>query len=124
MAAVERFRATHSNVSSLHVMAFLYVCENEGLNVSELAHVCTMSRPTASRIVRALASPERRQGLIECRRNPADRKGRLLFLTEKGLRLRAELDWLIRERRTIILNQDRPKQDPAPHLIQTNGCSG
>ena len=106
LEALERYRAAHANVSTLHVVAFLYVCENEGLNVSELAQVCAIGRPTASRIARSLAAgrPGGRSedGLIECRPNPRDQKGRVLYLTERGRQLRNQLETLISERRAIL----------------------
>ncbi|MBU1538165.1 MAG: MarR family transcriptional regulator [Alphaproteobacteria bacterium] len=80
------------------IIAFLYVAENEGLNLKELAYTCGFTDSTASRTARSLAAAGSRDalppafGLLEVRLNPADRRGRTLHLTEAGRRLRDQLD--------------------------------
>jgi DNA-binding MarR family transcriptional regulator len=84
-------------------MAFLYIAENQGLNVTELADICRTTTATASRTARALMIEGAMDalppffGLVEARPNPQDSKGRILFLTKAGRRLRDELDDLIRQ---------------------------
>jgi DNA-binding MarR family transcriptional regulator len=108
LEALETLRAAEPAISLTHVLAFLYICENEGLNVSELASVCHTTIATASRTARALAAPETPDGLrpaagwVESRPNPTDSKGRVLFLTDEGRRLRDRLDLIIREREPIV----------------------
>jgi DNA-binding MarR family transcriptional regulator len=107
LEALELLRSAEPAISLTHTLAFLYICENEGLNVSELAAVCRMTIATASRTARALTAPgapdslRPSPGWVESRPNPTDSKGRVLFLTEEGCRLRDRLDRIIRDRQTI-----------------------
>lgn len=100
LEALEVFRRVHPAISIIHVLAFLYVCENEGLNVSELAGLCRTTCATASRTAHSLSEGlEDAAGLIsplvEIRPNPRNPKGRLLFLAPAGRSLRDELDRII-----------------------------
>lgn len=107
LEALERLRKVEPHVTFMHALTFLYVAENEGLNVSELALVCRTSRATASRNARGLGDKNAPgalapyAGLIEQRQNPATAHGRLLFLTAAGRRLRDDIDALIGEQRRI-----------------------
>jgi DNA-binding MarR family transcriptional regulator len=107
LEVIERMRRCEPALNLTHILTFLYVCENEGLNVAELALICQTTRATASRAARALtAQGDSRSlapyaGLIEQRHNPNYAHGRLLFLSEQGRRLRNELDAVIAERRPI-----------------------
>jgi DNA-binding MarR family transcriptional regulator len=107
LEALERLRKVEPHVTFMHALTFLYVAENEGLNVSELAMICRTSRATASRNARGLGDRSAMgalapyAGLIEQRRNPASAHGRLLFLTAAGRRLRDDIDALIGESRRI-----------------------
>jgi DNA-binding MarR family transcriptional regulator len=108
LEALEALRAGEPAISLTHILAFLYICENEGLNVSELAAVCRMTIATASRTARALTaagapdSLKPSAGWVESRPNPTDSKGRVLFLTDEGRRLRDRLDLIIHEREPIV----------------------
>ena len=118
LEALETLRAAEPAVSLTHTLAFLYICENEGLNVSELAGVCHMTIATASRTARALTAPNAPDSLrpsagwVESRPNPTDSKGRVLFLTEAGRRLRDRLDLIIAERQPIVVRSadTRPEE--------------
>ncbi len=107
LEVIERMRRREPAVCLTHILTFLYVCENEGLNVAELASVSRTTRATASRSARALAprampgSLAPHLGLVEQRSNPINAHGRLLYLTEEGRRLRDEFDILISEGRAI-----------------------
>ena len=85
----------------MHALAFLYICENQGLNVSELADLCRTTCATASRTAHALARSQKRADggttppLVDIRPNPKNPKGRVIFLTPAGSRLCDELDALI-----------------------------
>lgn len=104
LEALEAFRAVHPAISIVHVLAFLYVCENEGLNVSELAELCQTTCATASRTAHALARPQRGMkgdiipALVDIRPNPRNPKGRIIGLTDAGLQVRETLDALIASR--------------------------
>jgi DNA-binding MarR family transcriptional regulator len=108
LQSLERLRRLRPELNFMHVITFLYVCENEGLSVSELAQVCGTTRATASRNARGLAergapgSLAPWAGWLEARANPADAHGRQLFLTPAGRRLRDEIDALIAEARPIV----------------------
>ena len=54
LACLHLFKALDPRVSVNEVMAFLYVCENEGLTVQDLAVVGRLTQSTASRSLRAL----------------------------------------------------------------------
>lgn len=114
LEALEILRAAEPAISLTHTLAFLYICENEGLNISELASVCRTTIATASRTARALTakgapdSLKPAAGWVESRPNPTDSKGRVLFLTETGRQLRARIDAVIRACQPIV---DVPSPD-------------
>ena len=105
--SMERLRAIGEGMTFNAMLVFMYVAENEGINVSELAQICRMTEATASRSARALAPPDApgalppSLGLIELRQDPFDGRGRLLFLTAAGRRLREKIDETIRRGDTI-----------------------
>jgi len=107
LEALERMRKIEPQLNLMHVLTFLYICENEGLNVSELALVCRTTRASASRNARGLAERSAEGalaphlGLVEVRPNPASPQGRVLYLTRAGRRMRGELEGLIAEARPI-----------------------
>ncbi len=103
LAALEVFRELNPNLWLSNLIVFLYVCENEGLNVRELAQVGRLHDATASRAVRALLAKDEPgalppyAGLVEMFQNPSDGRGRLIFLSEEGRRLRNRIDGFIRD---------------------------
>jgi DNA-binding MarR family transcriptional regulator len=108
LECLERCRRLSRPMSLSHVLAFLYIAENQGLNVTELADICRTTTATASRTARAMLVEGAADclppyfGLVEARPNPQDSKGRVLFLTERGRLLREELDEVIREGVPIV----------------------
>lgn len=107
LETMERLRALGDGMTLNAMLVFMYVAENEGINVSELAQICRTTEATASRSARALAAPDSPAalppalGLIELRQDPFDGRGRLLFLTAGGRRLRDSIDDAIRRGATI-----------------------
>jgi len=107
LESMERLRAYGDGMTFNAMLVLMYVAENEGINVSELAQICRLTEATASRSARALASPESpgamppALGLIELRQDPYDGRGRLLYLTAAGRKLRDRLDETIRGAQTI-----------------------
>jgi len=101
---LELFQGAGANGRLGTLIAFLYLCENEGLCISELAAVAGMSMATASRAARSLAGPNDAGalppmlGLVELR--PRGRV-RALYLTEEGSLLRDRIDSRIRRGVTI-----------------------
>jgi DNA-binding MarR family transcriptional regulator len=104
---MERLRAQGDSMTFNAMLVFMYVAENEGINVSDLARICRMTEATASRSARALApagvpgSLPPSLGLLELRPDPHDGRGRLLYLTTTGRKLRDQIDATIRDGVTI-----------------------
>jgi DNA-binding MarR family transcriptional regulator len=92
-------------------MAFLYVCENEGLTVQDLAVVGRLTQSTASRCLRALGPPDSEWslqpalGLVRAYLHPNDGRSHVIQLTERGLDMRERLDGLIRQAAPIVQQQ-------------------
>lgn len=101
LAALEVLRKLHPGLSLTSVRAFLYVAENPGINVSELADVCQMTEATASRVARGLAGPDIDRplppslGLLDYLSSARDPRQRRLRVSEHGLALTARIDQLI-----------------------------
>ena len=101
LECLERLRRVLPAANLMQLLAFLYICENEGINLAELAQVCRTTRATASRTARALAIARLRGalagsvGLIDMHANPNWTYGRILHLSEAGRRLAADLDAII-----------------------------
>ncbi len=95
LEALEHFRSEDPNTRLSTVLAFLYLCENEGFCISELAAAAGMTLATASRAARSLAAPDApgalppALGLAELR---PQGKVRALHLTSAGRDLRDRLD--------------------------------
>ena len=112
LQALEEVRSLSRAATLKDVVAFLYVCENEGINLRELAQVSGLTHSTASRTARSLAAPGAAKtlppalGWIELRPDPRDDRGRTLHLTEQGRRLRSRIDQLIAEARPVQLQTD------------------
>lgn len=106
-------RLTCGDIRLTDAVAFLYVCENEGINISELAQLAGLTASSASRAARRLIAPdapfalEPGLGLMELRTQATDRRGRTLALTTAGQRLRQELDALIKSAAPILVGEDR-----------------
>lgn len=104
---MERLRAQGEGMTFNAMLVFMYVAENEGVNVTDLARMCRMTEATASRSARALATPETPSalppslGLLELRQDPYDGRGRMVYLTPMGKSLAAEIDASIRNAVTI-----------------------
>lgn len=100
LQALELFRAMDPGLVITDLVVFLYACENEGLNVKELAHVTRLTEATASRRARALGEPDAQGamspavGLLEAFQGD-DGRARLIYLTEKGRRVRDQLQQII-----------------------------
>jgi DNA-binding MarR family transcriptional regulator len=112
---LEFFRTVDSEIVVNDLLVFLYVCENEGLNVRELAALARLTEATASRRVRALAGPEiafpvePSMGLLEIYQGE-DARERLLYLSDKGRQVAATVSRLIAEA--------APLAEPSPALAK------
>lgn len=107
LEAILIFKALDQRISVNEIAAFLYVCENEGLSVQQLAFVAKLSQSTASRSLRALGPPGSAWsqppalGLVEAFLNPGDARSHVVHLTAQGRELRERLDQIIRAAVTI-----------------------
>jgi len=101
LQALEVFRRLEIPRSFHALILYLYVCENEGLNVSELAYVAGLQVATTARLVKVLAGdlPEEPlkdgHALFEFQTSPEDRRLKFVHLTERGRALREELEGII-----------------------------
>ena len=117
---VEHFRTLDPEIVVNDILVFMYVCENEGLNITELARLARLTEATASRRARALASPDipypvaPSMGLVEIFQGE-DGRQRLLYLTEKGRELRATVDRLIAAAIPVAKPRGADRMHPA-HL--------
>jgi DNA-binding MarR family transcriptional regulator len=108
LAALHLFKALDPRVSVNEVMAFLYVCESEGLTVQDLAVVGRLTQSTASRSLRALGpadsewSLQPALGLVRAYLHPNDGRSHVIQLTELGLDLRDRIDALIHRAEPIV----------------------
>lgn len=109
LGALEEMRGICGDVQLSDALAFLYICENEGINISELAQLAGLGPSSASRAARRLIragapcalAPS--LGLIEMSVQRTDRRGRILTLTPGGQRLRTAMEALIAAATPIAL---------------------
>jgi DNA-binding MarR family transcriptional regulator len=117
LAALETFRRIYPPISLTSVRAFLYVAENPGINVSELALACGLTDAGASRVARALAGRGIERplppslDLLHCVTSTVDPRERLLWLSARGQALAARIEQLIAAQTPIASSPD-PVQDP------------
>lgn len=101
---LELYRSLGATGGLVSLTAFLYLCENEGLCISELASVAGLNMAAASRAARSLTGSEDAgalppsSGLVEARQNG---RVRSLYLTPAGRDLRDRIDSRIRRAVTI-----------------------
>jgi len=107
LRTLELFRDVNPAFVVTDLIVFMYICENEGLTIKELAGVARLTEATASRRARLLGTEEtlgvlpEGAGLIELLSCPADGRARLLYLTEPGRVLRDQIADLISQARPI-----------------------
>jgi DNA-binding MarR family transcriptional regulator len=94
LEALELIRETTPKLGPVDQIALLYVAENPGISIAELAHVARVNMMTASRIARRLAANGDGEGagLVDIRPNPGDARGLMLFLTAEGEALCVSID--------------------------------
>lgn len=104
--AVEAMRAACPRLTLRQAILFLYVCENEGLSLHELAFVSRVGDATTSRGVKMLSSDDPElipAPLLSVRPHPGDRRIVLIYLTEQGEALKGEIAAAIEQRRKIAV---------------------
>lgn len=100
---LELYQALGAPGGLVSLIAFLYLCENEGLCISELASVAGLNMAAASRAAHSLTSSEEAgapatPGLVELRQSG---RVRALYLTQAGRDFRDRIDSRIRRAVTI-----------------------
>lgn len=109
LEALETFRALNTPRAFHGMILFLYVCENEGLNVSELAYVADMQVATTARVVNILSGegdesalpPE--EALFEFRTSTEDRRLKFVHLSERGRQLRDRVERIIAQANPVLI---------------------
>jgi DNA-binding MarR family transcriptional regulator len=105
-AAVGAMRSACSKLTLRQAILFLYVCENEGLSLHELAFVSRVGDATTSRGVKMLSSedPELMPApLLRVTAHPGDKRVLLIYLTGQGEALKAEIAGAIDRRGAIAV---------------------
>lgn len=106
--AIEAMRAASGRLTLRQAIAFLCVCESEGLSLQELAFVSRLSKQTASLAVKFMAakdSEHQAAPLLRLERHPSDARLLQVFLDEGGRSLRDEINAAILEPRTVVLDE-------------------
>ncbi|HYE50803.1 MAG TPA: hypothetical protein VEB20_14505 [Azospirillaceae bacterium] len=109
---LETFRRIDPEVALKDVCAFLYVCENEGISVGELAYLLGTSRSTTTRTVAYLA--EGVAGgppLVDLRPWPQDWRVKIVRLTAEGRALRDRINGVVAEARPVA---PAPEEEDGP----------
>ena len=98
LEGLELFRDLHPGVTLGNMIAFLYVCENEGLTILDLSQVSGFYLATASRTIRAFSEPGAEGamppalGLVTLTQTDF---GKAIRLTAAGRRFRDQLEQVI-----------------------------
>ncbi|CAL1690435.1 hypothetical protein MMB232_00558 [Brevundimonas subvibrioides] len=107
LASLVLLRRMAPGITMSEIMALLYVAENPGVRVKELAALMETTAATASRASRALLGAEDpgvlppARGWLFMAANDREAVSRHLYLTESGVDLCARLDVLIESARPI-----------------------
>jgi DNA-binding MarR family transcriptional regulator len=108
LAAVELLRQHIPECNMRQLLAFLYISENEGLNVTELAALLGTTRATSSRTASSLEGGGRNHAsLIVSRPGELTAQSRSLSLSKQGRAVRERLDAIITTGVTIAQPAER-----------------
>jgi hypothetical protein len=98
LEGLELFRDLYPGITLGNMIAFLYVCENEGLTILDLSQVSGFYLATASRTIRAFSEPGAvgamppALGLVRLAQTDY---GKSIRLTDAGRRFRDQLEQVI-----------------------------
>lgn len=101
LAAIEIFRKLEIGVTTSNIVTFLYLCENEGIGMTELGALAGLHPTTAARSIRTLGVKGARWalppflGLVEVLDSGPTRNSRTLRLTAEGATVRDRINQLI-----------------------------
>lgn len=88
LQSLEPFNEIRGTMPLQYIRAFLLVCEEEGLAISEYARRSGVSLSVMSRHMRDIGDIDRYQeegmGLVTTRQDPLDRRNTQALLTDKG----------------------------------------
>ena len=107
LASLVLFRKLAPDVTMSEILAFLYVAENPGVRIKELADLMQTTSATASRASRALLAPDAPgslppgRGWLFMAANGREAVSRHLYLSPSGRALSARLNLLIESARPI-----------------------
>lgn len=119
LASLVLMRRLAPGITVSEILAFLYVAENPGVRVKELAALMQTTAATASRASRSLLKAEDPRGLPPGRgwlfmaANSREAVSRHLYLTNAGLDLSARVDILIASARPIRGDRPSPVSTPS-----------
>lgn len=85
------FSRSGYNITPEHWAVLSILWEEDGLQQAELANRCSKDRPNTTRMLDLLE----KNGYIERRKDPNDRRSYRIFLTDKGKDLQPELTSLV-----------------------------
>lgn len=106
--AIEAMRAASGRLTLRQAIAFLCICESEGLSLQELAFVSRLSKQTASLAVKFMAakdSEHQAAPLLRLEKHPSDARLLQVFLDDGGRSLRDEINAAILEPQTVVLDE-------------------
>lgn len=77
-----------------YALAFLVICQNEGLSQNDVGKIIKLTPSTVSRIVQKLSGEDSYQ-LIKINPDPKDRRRKNMFLTDHGKLLYSKIKKII-----------------------------
>lgn len=98
LSALEHLRKRRTDLDLSEALTFFYVCQSEGITVSELAVLSHLTLSVVFRAARRLAAPDASEtlapcfGLIDIQPQPGEQRERTLVLTARGRMLKSEID--------------------------------
>ena len=108
LEGIETLRRVYPEINVNNIVLFLYVCENEGLSLSELSKAAGYNMATTSRALRAMGEEDApgtlgpRLGWIRLLTG-IHRGSKAILLTTRGRDLRRQIDAIITEAVTIAM---------------------
>lgn len=98
---------SHMNVTTVQAMVLILLHKKDGVPSREIGEQTQLDSATITGILDRLSA----MGLIERHRNPEDRRGILVFLTEKGREKASVLDELFEKAHNEFLSGFTPEEE-------------
>lgn len=93
---LQSFMQIDRDIQLESMLVFFAVCESEGLTVKSLVHTSGLGESMVSRRLSDLCSQERGQLLLMAQ-HPTDQRRRLVFLSQNGRKVLAQIEEAIAE---------------------------